>query len=54
MLPLYGFITAKEYEAILVHHFPIFQDDDVCVHSAGEIDEWFHELQNEVRRLLLV
>lgn len=24
MLPLYGFITAEEYEAILVHHYPIF------------------------------
>lgn len=32
MLPLYGFITAEEYEAILVHHFPIFHDDDLHAH----------------------
>lgn len=52
MLPLYGFITAEENEAILVHHYPIFRDDDVCMHTATEIEERFHEPQNEVKHLL--
>lgn len=52
MLPLYGFITAEEYEAILVHHYPIFPDDDVCMHTAREIEERFDERHNEVKHLL--
>lgn len=51
MVPLYGFVSAGEYEAILVHHFSILNHDYVCVDTAKEIEKWLHELQNEVKNL---
>lgn len=49
MAPLCGFITAEEFEAVLVHRFSILNDGAVCVDAAKETEEQFHELQNEVK-----
>lgn len=42
IVPLYSFITSEDYEAILVHHFSIFQGDDVCMHTAKETEDQFN------------
>lgn len=51
MVPLYGFISAREYEAILVHRFSILSRDYVCVDAAKEIEKWLREPQNKVKNL---
>ncbi|CAJ1080747.1 uncharacterized protein LOC117829592 [Xyrichtys novacula] len=52
VLPLYDFITGEEYEAVLVHHFPLFQHDDV--HTAGDTKQRFHDLQKEIKNPQMV
>lgn len=56
LFPLNRSVTTIQYKVFLtdplypmMKHFGLFQDDDVSIHRAQELSEWFVENENNVK-----